>query len=158
MGGLPQSLVPGPFPASGPMSFLGGGAELPPSPVQSPVPGPARGGIPLVTGPDQSPVLGPAWEGWGYPSQDRTGVHPLLPPGTGQEVPPPRTGWGTPTGQDKGYPLDMMEVPPRQDKGYPLDMMEVPPPPQTGQGVMLCRGQYAFCGHKEELSCCLILQ
>ena len=48
--GVTQPLVPGPIPASGPMSFLGVGGGVPPAPVigpvQRPVPGPAGGRVP----------------------------------------------------------------------------------------------------------------
>ena len=57
-GGLPQSLIPGPFPASGPMSYLlGGGGGLPQSLVPGPFP--ASGPMSFPEGVSPSPVTGP---------------------------------------------------------------------------------------------------
>ena len=103
--GVPQSLVPGPFPASGPMAFQG---EVPQSQVLSPVPRSFPGGTlsrffprSLVPG----PFLGV--------TQPQTGGTPVLgrwnPSSRGLSwgVPQARTGLGYPlsTGQDWGTPL-----------------------------------------------------
>ena len=98
--GVPPTLVSGPFPASGPISFLWGTPSPVTGPVQNPVPGPTQG----------EPRLGAScgctpWSDWcislpgpGYPHQDwgtpRTWVSSL----TQTRVPFPSQDWGaTPT-------------------------------------------------------------
>ena len=129
--GVPQSLVPGPFPASGSISFLRGT----PSPVNGPVLGPTWLGGGAGYGPRSLPASSSMFFSRGvYPIT----LSPILSKGSGQQ---------------RGYPRQD-RVPPVQDRGYPPGRTGgTPSPPQAGDRVMLRRGRHASCDHTGRLSC-----
>ena len=145
-GGAPQSLVLGPFPASGPRFFLGGGVT-PVSDLRS---------FPRGRGYD-SQVLGQGTT----PPPTRTrmeGVVPQLGPRSGYTLSPhrPGPGWrggGTQSGPRSGHPLPPARTRTRGRWGGEGVSLSGPRSLTEHTTDRICRRRYASCVHTGGLSC-----